>query len=50
MKGYKGKPLADEDKFTAKYIETNETYQYVSAIGASVTVGVIEALSFESGE
>ena len=50
MKGYKGKPLVDDDKFTAKYIETNETYQYVSAIGASVTVGVIEALSFESGE
>ena len=47
LKGYKGKPLVDDDTFTAAYIETNETYQYESAIGASVTVSVIEALSVE---
>ncbi len=45
LKGYTGKPLVDDDTFTAAYVETDETYTYQNALGAKVTASVIEALS-----
>jgi len=50
LKGYKGKPLVDRDEFIALCIETDKTYQYVSADGTVATVAVIEALSVKNGE
>lgn len=45
LRGYVGKPLVDEDIIEITYIETEEVFTYVTAVGSSATIHVLEALS-----